>query len=163
MLQSEILSSMKIEPFTDERFVKIFDDVDSKDQLLSCCAEMFSSPNLPVAQEELLRAFQERERLQPTVEKQGVAFPHALVDTTIPSQVGIVKLHKALLFDEERKISADLFFILVGSKGAAWEHFRILARLGRLSHLRLFIDKMRQASSEAELLSTLRDEDTQHV
>ena len=154
---------MKIEKYFDDQLAHILPEVAEKGELLEKIAEL-CAPLLPdIENDDLLTALLERERLHSTAQPEGVAFPHALIEKELETCIAIFKYPKGIDFEDQKNTRVDLLFVLIGSKTAAWEHFRILARLGRLCHIPSFVAKLRQAKEAQQLLEIIKEEDRLHV
>lgn len=102
-------------------------------------------------------ALQERESLGPTGVGQGIALPHARLDS-IDKVIGLfIKLEKSLDFDAVDRQPVDLIFALLAPQDAGVEHLKALALVSRTMRDSALCAKLR-ANSDAATLHTLLTE-----
>lgn len=102
-------------------------------------------------------ALQERESLGPTGVGQGIALPHARLES-LDIVVGLfIRLEKPLDFDAVDRQPVDLVFALLAPQDAGVEHLKALALVSRTMRDPALCGKLR-ANGDAATLHTLLTE-----
>lgn len=111
---------------------------------------------------EVRRALFEQESRRSTVTPEGVAFPHALIQTARkPAVVPVVTPAGFLLPGASRP--ATVTFFLVGSSADPWGHIRTLARLSRCVVRPESRARLLDAKTPAAAVEVLLKEDARHA
>ena len=136
--------------------VKAVSSVGSKKRLLQELGEIsFASYGLkPV---EVCTALQERETLGPTGVGNGIALPHARLDTIEEVRGVFVRLEKPIDFEAVDRQPVDLVFALLAPEDAGVEHLKALALVSRTMRNGDLCTKLR-ANSDPSTLHTLLTE-----
>ncbi len=103
---------------------------DKSDALRLLAGLLASAAGTP--EEDLERMFRERETLQSTGIGDGVAIPHTAVDGATTQAGALILCPRGIPFDSIDGGPCNIVFGVVGPKGAAGEHLRLLARISRL-------------------------------
>lgn len=154
---------MKLRDFIDPTRICIIRGRNTRDSLLRCLSERAAEAEPGIASAALFEALLERERKGATAMPEGVAIPHALLDSVQRNMVFVARLEGAVDFQAERGGPVDLVFLLVGPTDSPWEHIRILARIARICHAPGALERFREAGDEAMLYRRLVEEDKRHV
>ncbi|MDA8747910.1 PTS sugar transporter subunit IIA [Litoreibacter sp.] len=133
--------------------VRSVSSISSKKRLFQELADLASaSCNLPSA--DVFEALQERESLGPTGVGQGVALPHARLDSLDKVVAMFLRLDKAVDFDSADRQPVDLFFCLLAPTDAGVEHLKALALVSRTMRVAQNCAKLR-ANDEASTIYTI--------
>lgn len=107
--------------------------------------------------EQVAAALQERESLGPTGVGQGIALPHARIDS-VDRVLGLfVRLDKPLEFEAVDRQPVDLVFALLAPQDAGVEHLKALALVSRTMRDNALCSKLRANSDEATLHTLLTE------
>lgn len=109
---------------------------------------------------ELIQMLLERERLGSTAMGDGIAIPHARIETLDRLLAGFGRSRQGVDFDSLDGKPTHLFFLLVapGREGSA--HLLTLARLSRFLTNPEFRDKLQQLEETEELFRALEEEES---
>ena len=154
---------MRLKPFLRRELTDLVGPVESRDALLRQLSERIAEAVAPVDAETMYQALIDRESKGPTSTPEGVAFPHAMIESVEGSFVGACKVNGGADFGQKGHPPSDLVFVLVGPPEAAWEHIRILARLARICHGIGALQRLRDAEDSQQLYDALVAEDERHV
>jgi PTS system nitrogen regulatory IIA component len=100
-------------------------------------------------------AVQERERLGSTGVGEGVAIPHARIETLSRPVGGFARLIEPADFEAIDERPADLIFMLLAPTDAGADHLRALARAARVFRQERIRDALREAQTEEAVLAIL--------
>ncbi len=124
--------------------------VHTKQEALERLSALLANGGAAADRDEILRVLLERERLQSTGVGGGVAVPHGSM-ASLDRQLGAVLLcPEPIDFDAIDGKPVGILFALVGPKGAAAQHLKILARMSRLLREEGFRQRLRGARSGHE-------------
>lgn len=104
---------------------------------------------------EVHEAVQERERLGSTGVGEGVAIPHARIESLTRPVGGFARLLEPADFEAIDERPADLIFMLLAPTDAGAEHLRALARAARVFRQERIRAALRQAQTEEAVLAIL--------
>jgi PTS system nitrogen regulatory IIA component len=136
--------------------VKVVNNLTSKKRLFHDLGDLaeqtFGVPSATVAE-----ALLERENLGPTGVGQGIALPHARLES-ITSVCGLfLRLERPLDFDAVDRQPVDLVFALLAPASAGVEHLKALALVSRTMRDASICAKLRANSDPATLHAILTD------
>lgn len=97
----------------------------------------------------------ERERLGATGVGEGVAIPHARIETLSRPVGGFARLLEPADFEAIDQRPADLVFMLLAPTDAGADHLRALARAARVFRQERIRSALRQAQTEEAVLAIL--------
>ncbi|MEQ1608782.1 MAG: PTS sugar transporter subunit IIA [Hyphomonadaceae bacterium] len=97
----------------------------------------------------------ERERLGATGVGEGVAIPHARIETLSRPVGGFARLLEPADFEAIDERPADLVFMLLAPTDAGADHLRALARAARVFRQERIRSALRQAQTEEAVLAIL--------
>lgn len=100
-------------------------------------------------------AVQERERLGSTGVGEGVAIPHARIESLSRPVGGFARLIEPADFEAIDERPADLIFMLLAPTDAGADHLRALARAARVFRQERIRDALREAQTEEAVLAIL--------
>jgi nitrogen PTS system EIIA component len=104
---------------------------------------------------EVHEAVQERERLGSTGVGEGVAIPHARIESLSRPVGGFARLLEPADFEAIDERPADLIFMLLAPTDAGADHLRALARAARVFRQERIRAALRQAQTEEAVLAIL--------
>ncbi|MEY4785727.1 MAG: hypothetical protein RIR41_3662 [Pseudomonadota bacterium] len=104
---------------------------------------------------EVYEAVQERERLGSTGVGEGVAIPHARIESLTRPVGGFARLLEPADFEAIDERPADLIFMLLAPTDAGADHLRALARAARVFRQERIRAALRQAQTEEAVLAIL--------
>ena len=155
---------MKLQPFLSAHLVWEIDGPIDRDALFGAiAAKVIESSSLAVSHSEFVKALIAREELSPSLMASGIAFPHAILKENMGTQLAVVHIKGGATFPCSGMAQADVVFAVVGNTTNEWEQLKIIARAFRLCRIPKFLEKLRNSSSAANLLSLVIEEDTNHV
>ncbi|OYW42857.1 MAG: transcriptional regulator [Rhodobacterales bacterium 12-64-8] len=97
----------------------------------------------------------ERERLGSTGVGEGVAIPHARIETLSRPVAGFARLLEPADFEAIDERPADLIFMLLAPTDSGADHLRALARAARVFRQERIRNALRQAQSAETVLAIL--------
>lgn len=100
-------------------------------------------------------AVQERERLGSTGVGEGVAIPHARIETLSRPVAGFARLLEPADFEAIDERPADLIFMLLAPTDSGADHLRALARAARVFRQERIRMALRQAQTSETVLAIL--------
>ncbi len=109
---------------------------------------------------EVHEAVLERERLGSTGVGEGVAIPHARIETLSRPAGGFAHLSEPADFEAIDERPADLVFMLLAPTDAGADHLRALARAARVFRQERIRAALRQAQTEEAVLAILSPDRT---
>ncbi len=104
---------------------------------------------------QVYEAVMERERLGSTGVGEGVAIPHARIESLKRPAGGFARLLEPADFEAIDERKADLVFILLAPTDAGAEHLRALARTARLFRQEQIRSALRKAQTSEAVLAIL--------
>ena len=107
---------------------------------------------------EVYEAVMERERLGSTGVGEGVAIPHARIESLKRPVGGFARLLEPSDFEAIDERKADLIFMLLAPIDSGAEHLRALARAARVFRQEQIRSALRKAQGEDAVLAILRPE-----
>lgn len=110
---------------------------------------------LDLSARQVHEAVLERERLGSTGVGEGVAIPHARIETLSRPVGGFARLIEAADFEAIDERPADLVFMLLAPTDAGADHLRALARVARVFRQERIRAALRQAQTEEAVLAVL--------
>lgn len=142
---------------------KIFVDgsadlIRSKADALRMLAEMLSGP-LKAEPPVLERLLLEREQLQSTGIGDGVAIPHASMETAPGRAAALLITPHGVPYDSIDGADATIIFGVIGPREATGDHLRVLARISRLLRDASTRQQLTQARSAEEVYALVMARD----
>jgi len=136
------------------------DDVDRAiHRLAERLSDRLAGLDLETVRTELL----ERERAHTTAMGEGVALPHATIEGLEEPALMVARAREPVPFGPEESPPVWMFFVLLSPPGRERDHIKLLARICRLVRHPGFLEDLRDARSDEEMIRTIRDLDEQHV
>lgn len=139
--------------------VKVINTSTSKKRLFHDIGDL-AEQNIGLSSSEVVEALLEREGLGPTGVGQGIALPHARLDS-IQKVCGLfLRLDRPMEFDAVDRQPVDLVFALLAPTSAGVEHLKALALVSRTMRDASICAKLRANNDPATLHTILTDTTT---
>lgn len=151
---------MRLEQYLHPDRTLVLEGVSDRDDLLVRLAGAAATAGVDSV--ELQASLLDRESRAPTSTPEGVAFPHALLESVEDTVVVAALAPGGVRLGKADHPPSDVIFCMVGSAKAPWDHVRLLARLARIARGPGALERLRQARSGAELYEELVREDRAH-
>ncbi|MGA2582111.1 MAG: PTS sugar transporter subunit IIA [Tepidisphaeraceae bacterium] len=136
--------------------ILVFDDPVSRQQIRERLVKAVVASTPGLKETEVLQKLAERESQGSTFLNEGVALPHARLDSLISPQVALALTHAGILdVDTEKPIEA--VFLLLTPKSGANIHLQLLAKVGRALQNRELRYALATAASPAAALEAIHD------
>ncbi|MBM4263290.1 MAG: PTS sugar transporter subunit IIA [Deltaproteobacteria bacterium] len=130
-----------------------------KGAVLAELAAQLVAQHRSLDEKQVLRVFQEREKISTTAIGEGVAIPHG----KLPGVEGVVGVFArsaaGVDFASLDGEPTHLFFALVAPEGAAADHLKALARISRLLKDPAFRARLMKGGNREELFAIIAEED----
>jgi PTS system nitrogen regulatory IIA component len=117
------------------------------------------APSLAADVGEVERLLLEREQLQTTAIGEGVAIPHAAMDSVSTRSAALLLCPNGVAFDSLDGAPAQIIFGVVGPRQATADHLRVLARISRLLRVKDTRDELLRARDPQVALDLVLRED----
>ena len=154
---------MRLTPYLHAKLTATELEATSSTKTIESLVRLFSD-NIPgLDTEEALDALLSREKQVPTGMENGIAIPHATIDSIEETTLGIALLSEAVDFGTQDGSLVRLVFMILSPQGAISTHIKLLARIARLCSNKVFIESLMATKDSDELLRLLREEDQRHV
>jgi nitrogen PTS system EIIA component len=125
---------------------------------LALLAEMLA-PAVDVDRATVERVLVERERLQSTGIGDGIAIPHASVESAPGQVAALIVCPRGVPFDAVDGSDVRIVFGVVGPRQAAGDHLRILARISRFLRDAAVRERLVSAPSADHAFALIEDQD----
>lgn len=106
------------------------------------------------------KVLQDREKLGSTAIAEGIAIPHAKLDTVDHLIGSVGRSRKGIDFGSEDGSKTHLFFVLIAPVSSTGDHLKALARISRLFRNDSIRKRIMAADSAAEIYSIIESEDS---
>jgi amino acid transporter/mannitol/fructose-specific phosphotransferase system IIA component (Ntr-type)/nucleotide-binding universal stress UspA family protein len=132
--------------------------VKGKEALFRLVSGMFVAHLPDLNEDQLMKAFWEREQMQNTAVGNGIALPHATLSeaASLESAVAVVTTAEPIDYGVAGGGKVDVFFVTIGAAGDRQTHLKILSAIARLNLDASAMQRIRQTDSEAGLWATLQ-------
>lgn len=111
----------------------------------------------------VLDALLSREAQVPTGMENGIAIPHATVESIKDTTLGVALLSNPVDFGTRDESLVSLMFMILSPADAISTHIKLLARIARLCSAQSFVHRLTKAKDKEELYKLLLEEDQKHV
>jgi len=112
---------------------------------------------------DVARRLRLREEEHNTVLRDGIAIPHARVDSLVEPILLLGIAPVPIHFGPEGADPVDVFFVLLSPRGGQRQHIKMLARICRIAHDPTFGEAIRCRGTAAEVFEAIRAVDERHV
>ncbi len=134
-------------------------EANDKTNALRAAARILCSDDETLDAELILAAIIAREELSSTAVGEGVAIPHALLDSLERTRMAVIRLDRPVAFGAQDDVPVDLIFMIAGPKKGTSNHLQLLSKLARVLHDPVFRKAARQAPGGTELVRLLFERD----
>ena len=128
----------------------------TKDSVLRAAAALLSRGQSEAMAEDYFRALGEREALQSTGIGDGIAIPHAALETVTGQRGAVLVCREGVDFGAVDGRPVQVVFAVIGRKGATGEHLKVLARVSHLLRDRSFREKLMSSKDQREAFDLIR-------
>lgn len=132
----------------------------SKEEVLRNLIELLEDHPAVVDIEQVRNAILERETMMSTGVGKELALPHAKTSAVRESVAAFAVTREPVDFGAIDNAPVRLIFLLVGTEVAKSEHIKILSRVSRLMNRDPFRARLREATSEEDVIAVFRDGET---
>ena len=153
---------MKIEDLLSEESVVAVLKGRTKAEVIEELASLVAHTNPEVDYAALVRALEDRERLNSTALGEGVAIPHGKLMGVRRVIAAFGRSRQGIDFHSLDGKPTHLFFLLVAPEDSAGQHLKALARISRLLKDENFRQRLLAAADAKELFAIIRDEDARY-
>lgn len=112
-----------------------------------------------LSEKEVIRALAERERLGSTAVGEGLAIPHAKLDSVRDLVACFGRSRRGIDFGSPDDEPTHFFFVLIAPEGAPGDHLKALARISRLFRNAAFRARLMAAETAREMHELIAAED----
>ncbi len=134
----------------------------TKQALFTRIAKRFARAIPNLSAEQIEEALWERERTQNTSLGDGLAVPHATVAGVTETFAGVFTTAEPIDYKASDSAPADVFFVTLGPPSERNTHLGLLAAVARLVTQTPFLERVRAADHDSELLAVLLASSTLH-
>lgn len=110
-------------------------------------------------QDQLYDALMKREELSSTGIGDGIAIPHCLTPQVERTHIAFARKLGGAKFDAVDNQPVAMFFLLVGPEGNPTLHLKVLSKLARYLHDRIFCDRLLTAETSEEVIEAFRSKE----
>jgi mannitol/fructose-specific phosphotransferase system IIA component (Ntr-type) len=133
-----------------------------KMEVLTELGKILSRSRKGLSAKSITKALAERERLASTGVGEGVAVPHAKLQSFTDHKVAVGISQKGIDFDAVDDQSVRIFFALVAPFNSSGEHLRLLAQIARLLKSPDVRAGLTEAETAEEIIAIIRREEAKH-
>ncbi|PTJ75938.1 PTS fructose transporter subunit IIABC [Staphylococcus simulans] len=146
--KSELIDNNQV--FLDENF-------NSKDQVLSFIAKKANELNISSDYNSVYEGFKERERQSSTGMENGIAIPHVSSEQILEPKLIIVHLNGGIDWPALDNKMTDFVISILVPKNNNDTHLSILSKLSRKLSSVDYINKLKKATSEEEIVQIIKE------
>lgn len=132
----------------------------SKEEVLLNLINLLEDHPAVVDIEQVRDAILERETMMSTGVGKELALPHAKTSAVRESVAAFAVTREPVDFGAIDNAPVRLIFLLVGTEVAKSEHIKILSRVSRLMNRDRFRSRLREATSEDDVIAVFREGET---
>ncbi len=132
----------------------------SKEEVLLNLINLLEDHPAVVDIEQVRNAILERETMMSTGVGKELALPHAKTSAVRESVAAFAVTREPVDFGAIDNAPVRLIFLLVGTEVAKSEHIKILSRVSRLMNRDRFRSRLREATSEDDVIAVFREGET---
>ncbi len=105
------------------------------------------------------QAVLERESIISTGVGQGLAIPHAKVESLSQNYAAFALLNEPIAFDAVDNKPVSIIFLLIGPKSDNRQHVKILSRISQLMNSETFRKRVKNLNSRKDIIAAFSDEE----
>ncbi len=153
---------MRLTDFLKKEHVKVFLEGKNKEELINELTEVLLSDTSGVEIDEVKKAIFEREKVSSTGIGNGIAIPHARVDTgdNLITACGLTK--EPIDFESIDEQPVKIVFLILCPKSQPTLQIRFLARTSRVLNDKLLRDTLSSCTTAEEAYQTITDYEDKH-
>jgi len=141
---------MKLKEFISLKSIYVNVEEDSKKNLFKKISKVCTS-NESIDISSISEKLNERERLGSTGVGDGVAIPHAKIESITETQVLFLKLKKPIDFSSPDKRDVDIIFAIVAPENSESEHLLILSAISKFLKKKGTLEKVRKLNNAEKI------------
>ena len=145
---------MDLNKFFSEESIIIGCQSKSKKNLLELISKIASNVS-GTSEDIVFEKLYEREKLGTTAFGNGIAIPHARIDSLSEAKIIILKLETAIDFNSSDGEKVDLIVSLLVPNNENEMHIKILSKIAEMLDDKVFREKIRNCSNELEIKSII--------
>ncbi len=154
---------MRLSPYLQPELITTDVDASSCTTVIESMVQLFSKVITGLDTDEALRVLLEREEQVPTGLENGIAIPHATIDSITDTTMGVALLPDAVDFGARDGSPVRLVFMILSPQDSISTHIKLLARIARLCSNLAFVQSLVDAKDEQDLRRLIFEEDQRHV
>ncbi len=154
---------MRLSPYLQPELITTDVDASSCTTVIESMVQLFSKVFTGLDTDEALRVLLEREEQVPTGLENGIAIPHATIDSITDTTMGVALLPDAVDFGARDGSPVRLVFMILSPQDSISTHIKLLARIARLCSNLAFVQSLVDAKDEQDLRRLIFEEDQRHV
>ena len=136
---------------------------DDKTEVIKEMITLFADDERVKNIEEVEKIVLERESVMSTGVGNGFAIPHGKTNAVDEIIIGFGKTDKPINFNALDGNPVDLIFLVVGRENMVGLHIKLLSRISRMMNNVEFRKKLSEASTPAEILALITDEEKKYL
>ena len=154
---------MRLKDYISKDFIFVIHEPADKLSFLKQLVERAKERFAEIDETELLKRLIHREEEVSTGIGNGVAIPHATVESMGKSLCIVAQTPEGLDFESLDSSPVHITFLLLSPPNAVGIYLKLLARIARLVSNEKFVLSMATAKDENELYALIEEEDSLHV
>jgi fructose-specific phosphotransferase system IIA component len=154
---------MRITDVLNATSVAVHQTLTTKNDALHFMVDMLSQRGGLTDAEKVEALILERENIMSTGVGKGFAFPHAKTDAVAQPIGALITLDEPVEYQALDNKPVNIIFMLLGQESAVGTHLRLLSRVSRLMNSDEFRERLLGASSAAEALEIIGEEESQKL
>ena len=140
----------------NENFILLNQDLTNKKNVLELVSNHLSK-KIGIEKDEIFQNLYAREKLGTTALGNGVALPHAKIDSLKNIQTLLVHLNSGIDFDAVDKKLVDVIIVLLVPNVNSDVHVKALAEIASILDNKNFMKGVRKAKSPTDIISLLKN------
>lgn len=134
-------------------------EASGRDEVFEKLINCLSDEDLLDSSDEALKALRDREEILSTGIGEGLAIPHAKMDSLDDFLAAFARIPEGVDFKSLDGKPAHLVFLLLSPKGEAGRHVRVLARVSRILKNASFRERLMDAKTEDSIFDLILEAD----
>lgn len=134
-------------------------EASGRDEVFEKLINCLSDEDLLDSSDEALKALRDREEILSTGIGEGLAIPHAKMDSLDDFLAAFARIPEGVDFKSLDGKPAHLVFLLLSPKGEAGRHVRVLARVSRILKNASFRERLMDAGTEDSIFDLILEAD----
>lgn len=159
MATLEQSASVSVSDLLSEEVVQADLEAESRDEVFEELIDCLVEKGDLESSDEALKALRDREEILSTGIGEGLAIPHAKMESLEGFLAAFARIPDGVDFKSLDGKPAHLIFLLLSPKGEAGRHVRVLARVSRILKNANFRERLLEASSPDEIIDLIAEAD----